>query len=113
MAKGKKLSFEAQLLRLQEIVGKLEQHDIPLEEGLALYKEGLGLSADCRQRLESARNEVQILQNGKFTSFSATVDADDSTFSYDNEESNDGGILRSDDSSKKPSIGERSKDFLF
>jgi exodeoxyribonuclease VII small subunit len=50
--------FEKQLKRLQKIVAMLESGDVPLEKGVALYKEGLELAAGCRKRLEEARVEI-------------------------------------------------------
>lgn len=54
-------TFEARLARLQEIVTALETGSLPLEQGLALYKEGMGLSQACRGQLEKARNEIRVL----------------------------------------------------
>jgi len=52
-------TFDARLARLQEIVTRLEAGTLPLEEGLALYKEGVGLSTACREQLERAKNEIK------------------------------------------------------
>ncbi|MFW6388771.1 MAG: exodeoxyribonuclease VII small subunit [Desulfohalobiaceae bacterium] len=57
-------SFEEKLARLQEIVRKLENQDLPLEEGLALFKEGSELATSCRQNLEQARHKIQIYAQG-------------------------------------------------
>ena len=54
-------SFEDRLRRLQEVVAALENGDLPLEDSVRLYKEGLTLSRSCREQLEKARNEVRIL----------------------------------------------------
>lgn len=54
-------SFEERLARLQEIVSNLEAGNLPLEQGLTMYKEGVELSRSCRQQLEKARNEVRLL----------------------------------------------------
>ena len=53
-------TFDARLARLQEIVALLEADALPLEEGLALYKEGMGLSRACREQLERARHEISL-----------------------------------------------------
>jgi exodeoxyribonuclease VII small subunit len=57
-------SFEQKLARLQEIVRKLENQDLPLEEGLALFKEGSELAQSCRQSLEQAKHKIQIYSQG-------------------------------------------------
>ena len=59
--------FEECLERLEKIVDQLEKGDIPLEQALALFEEGMKLSHSCRSELESAEGKVEILlkQNGK------------------------------------------------
>jgi exodeoxyribonuclease VII small subunit len=42
-------SFEESLKKLETIVEKLEQGDLPLEESLKLFEEGVGLSAICKK----------------------------------------------------------------
>ena len=54
--------LESSLKRLEEIVNILNGEDISLEESLKLYSEGVELSGDCMQKLESAR---QIVEQGK------------------------------------------------
>jgi len=55
------------LQRLEQIVDQLEKGDIPLEQALALFEEGMKLSIDCRSELETAEGKVEILlkQGGK------------------------------------------------
>ena len=76
MAK-EKMSFEKRLERLRGIVESLERGDLPLEESLALYKEGLVLTGECGRQLESAKNEVKLVQDGLLKEFAA-LDADNS-----------------------------------
>lgn len=57
--------FEASLEELERIVKELEKGDIPLEESLALFEKGVGLSAACRQQLEEAETRVeQLIKRG-------------------------------------------------
>lgn len=70
MAK-EKMSFEKRLERLRGIVEALERGELPLEESLALYKEGLALAGECGRQLESAKNEVRIAQDGLLKEFAA------------------------------------------
>lgn len=53
--------FEAALARLEEIVKELEQGDLPLEQSLKLFEEGIKLSRICNRRLEDAERRVEIL----------------------------------------------------
>ncbi|OFW18267.1 MAG: exodeoxyribonuclease VII small subunit [Acidobacteria bacterium RIFCSPLOWO2_02_FULL_59_13] len=55
------MSFEAGLERLETVVKELEQGDLPLEQALALFEEGMKISAQCRRQLEAAENKVEIL----------------------------------------------------
>lgn len=57
--------FEKKLKRLQEIVSALESGDLPLEKGMALYKEGAACSRYCRQQLEKARHDIELWQDGQ------------------------------------------------
>ena len=61
MAAKKTPSFEDRLRRLQEVVAALENGELPLEDSVRLYKEGLTLSRSCREQLEKARTEVRLL----------------------------------------------------
>ncbi|HXJ93876.1 MAG TPA: exodeoxyribonuclease VII small subunit [Terriglobia bacterium] len=55
-------SFEKNLERLDAIVRKLEDAELPLERALELYEEGMGLSGICQQQLEAAEGRVEILR---------------------------------------------------
>jgi exodeoxyribonuclease VII small subunit len=62
-------SFEQALKRLEDIVDKLERGDVPLEESLKLYEEGLELSKACGERLAHAEVTLKRLAknaNGVF-----------------------------------------------
>ena len=64
---AKKQAFEQSLARLEEIVRKLESANLPLDDAMKLFEEGMQLSASCRKELEEAEGKVEILlkQNGK------------------------------------------------
>lgn len=55
------VSFEAQLKRLGEVVDKLEDGELGLEESLALFEEGVRLSRGAQQRLDTAEKRVEEL----------------------------------------------------
>ena len=71
-----KMTFEARLQRLQEIVSALESGNLPLEDSVAMYKEGLVLTKSCREQLEKARNEVRLLSEGEFKPFELETDTE-------------------------------------
>jgi exodeoxyribonuclease VII small subunit len=58
------LSFEQQLARLQDIVTQLEDENLPLEQGVALFEEGTVLAKSCREQIKKAKHKVQIYSQG-------------------------------------------------
>ena len=73
---------ETSLKRLEQIVGKLEEGDLNLDDTLKLFEEGIGLSQQCQKQLEQAESKVEILlkkANGKMAAenFSAADDGKD------------------------------------
>ena len=58
-------TFEEQLKKLETIVDQLERGDLPLEDSIKLFEEGVGLSNACKQELEAAEGKVQILLKQK------------------------------------------------
>lgn len=61
MTKDGTPTFEAALKQLEEIVQKLEKGDLPLEESLTLYEEGIRLSRLCHAKLEEAEGKIEML----------------------------------------------------
>jgi len=57
--------FEDALQKLEKIVAKLEEGDLPLEESLKCFEEGIRLSRLCNQKLEEAEKKVQVLLRDK------------------------------------------------
>ena len=53
--------FEETLVRLQEIVDKLERGDMPLEASLSIFEEGVKLSRHAQRRLDEAEQRVELL----------------------------------------------------
>ncbi|MEO8203001.1 MAG: exodeoxyribonuclease VII small subunit [Betaproteobacteria bacterium] len=57
-----KLTFEDALDELEKLVGGMEGGDLSLEQSLAAHKRGLELARFCQQRLESAQQQVRVLE---------------------------------------------------
>jgi exodeoxyribonuclease VII small subunit len=53
--------FEESLKQLETIVDQLEQGDLPLEDSIKLFEDGVRLSALCKEELDAAEGKVQIL----------------------------------------------------
>ena len=75
-ASAAKRTLEQSLRRLEEIVGQLEKGDVPLEESIALYEEGLALSRECAERLAQAETKVKTLAKNLDGTF-RLLDGDD------------------------------------
>ena len=54
-------TFESALKQLEEIVQRLEKGELPLEESLKLYEEGIRLSRYCHAKLEEAEGKIEML----------------------------------------------------
>lgn len=54
-------SFETALQKLDEIVQRLEKGELPLEESLKLYEEGVRLSRMCHAKLDEAQGRIELL----------------------------------------------------
>lgn len=54
-------NFEKSLAELEEIVSKMEQGDLSLEESLDAFEKGVKLSKDCQKALKNAEQKVNKL----------------------------------------------------
>ncbi|HZY72289.1 MAG TPA: exodeoxyribonuclease VII small subunit [Edaphobacter sp.] len=54
-------TFEEQLTALELVVEKLERGDLPLDESVRLFEEGVTLSNACKKELEEAEGRIQVL----------------------------------------------------
>ena len=57
-------SFEGQLASLERIVRELERGDLPLEQSLELFEQGVKLSRECQERLNEAERRIEVLLRG-------------------------------------------------
>lgn len=52
------IRFEKAMQQLEQVVQKLETGDVPLEEAIELYKQGMELSAVCHKKLQDAEKQL-------------------------------------------------------
>jgi exodeoxyribonuclease VII small subunit len=64
-------SFEDALDELEKLVGRMEGGDLTLEQSLAAHKRGLELARFCQERLESAQQQVRVLEGEVLKSLSS------------------------------------------
>jgi len=55
------IKFEDALARLEQIVDTLEAGNLPLEESLKAFEEGVGLARTCSRSLEEAERRIELL----------------------------------------------------
>ncbi|WP_028544152.1 exodeoxyribonuclease VII small subunit [Paenibacillus taiwanensis] len=62
------MSFEAAMERLEHIVNQLESGDVPLEQAIELFQEGMMLSKNCSSKLEQVERKIEMLteQDGEW-----------------------------------------------
>ena len=72
-------NFEKAMQRLEEIVKSLEEGDLPLEDSLKTFEEGMKLLKFCSNKLEEAEQKVTLLvkdSNGKQTQIPFELEED-------------------------------------
>ncbi|WP_347274462.1 exodeoxyribonuclease VII small subunit [Candidatus Kuenenia sp.] len=74
-----KVKFEEALKGLEKIVDKLERGDMPLDETLSEYENGIKLYKKCVSLLDEAEKKIQILVKDENGSFSTRDFIDNST----------------------------------
>jgi exodeoxyribonuclease VII small subunit len=58
------LSFEAALSELEDIVSRLEQGEVDLEDSIALYERGTALKQHCEKKLKGAEARLEKIVLG-------------------------------------------------
>ncbi|MEO6508083.1 MAG: exodeoxyribonuclease VII small subunit [Chthoniobacterales bacterium] len=54
-------NFEQAMKRLEEIVEQMESGELPLEDLIVRYEEGMKLVKVCQERLASAEQRIEII----------------------------------------------------
>ena len=65
----KELNFEKSMEDLEKIVEELEKGDLNLDDSIKKFEEGMKISKECNDYLESAEKKITVLinENGKVT----------------------------------------------
>lgn len=58
---GKSLSFENAIAELEEVVHKLENGELSLEESITFFQRGVELTKYCSKRLDEAERSITML----------------------------------------------------
>ncbi|MBX9970223.1 exodeoxyribonuclease VII small subunit [Priestia aryabhattai] len=72
MATNKEYTFEEAMEQLETIVNKLEEGDVPLEEAIQQFQEGMTLSKFCHDRLQHIEKQMETIlhEDGTLEPFS-------------------------------------------
>ena len=69
-AEKKELTLEESFQRLDELIAKLEDREIPLAESFAVYKEGMDLLKSSREKIDTVEKKMlQISEDGELSEF--------------------------------------------
>jgi len=60
-----KLSFEQAIKELTNIVGKIEQGEIPLQDSLTQYERGMALIKHCQSILQKAEKRIEKISEAE------------------------------------------------
>jgi exodeoxyribonuclease VII small subunit len=58
---GRSNDFEKSFQQLEAVVKRLESEELPLDESLQLFEEGIRLSRFCHQRLEEVEKKIELI----------------------------------------------------
>lgn len=92
------IKFEEALKKLERIVSELEKGDLPLDDSLKKYEDGVKLASICTKKLELAQRKVELLTKdsaGRIRSKSFEEDIED---------------VDTEDSSRKKKIAKKTKE---
>ena len=66
----KELTLEEAFGRLDELVERLEDRDVSLEESFQIYKEGMDLLKSCNEKIDTVEKKMQqIYADGEVSDF--------------------------------------------
>lgn len=70
--------FESALLQLETLVAKMEDGELALEQSLAAYERGVELAKRCQSLLDTAEQQVKVLQDNLLKPLDAQARSNDS-----------------------------------
>jgi len=71
------MTIEDSLKKLEEITSKLEQSELPLDDAISLFEEGLALASSIKEGLDKARLRIdEVIEKAKGTFELAPLDAE-------------------------------------
>ena len=77
MAAKKSYPFEQSLEKLEQLVERMEQGDLSLEDSLTTFEQGIKLTRECQQALARAEQKVKLLIEENGTTDFTSLEEDD------------------------------------
>ncbi|WEZ18322.1 exodeoxyribonuclease VII small subunit [Bacillus subtilis] len=70
--KNENMTFEEAIKGLESIVSKLEEGDVPLEQAINYFQEGMALSKMCHEKLQKVEKQMDFIlkEDGELAPFS-------------------------------------------
>ncbi|GED01184.1 exodeoxyribonuclease VII small subunit [Bacillus atrophaeus] len=70
--KDENITFEEAMKGLEGIVAKLEEGDVPLEQAITYFQEGMALSKTCHEKLQKVEKQMDFIlkEDGELAPFS-------------------------------------------
>lgn len=60
------LTYEQAMAALEEVVRKLDQGELPLEDAISSFQDGLEYIKICQAKLDAAEGKLAMYRNGQF-----------------------------------------------
>ena len=57
-----KMMFEQAIERMEEIISRLSDGNLGIDDSVALYEEGVKLAAFCDEKIKEAQRKITLLQ---------------------------------------------------
>jgi len=64
MTEHDEMAFEEAMERLEAISARLSAENVPLDEAISLYEQGVEYYTVCKARLEDANRRIQVIEKG-------------------------------------------------
>ncbi|AOL26881.1 Exodeoxyribonuclease 7 small subunit [Bacillus subtilis] len=77
--KNENMTFEEAMKGLESIVSKLEEGDVPLEQAINYFQEGMALSKMCHEKLQKVEKQMDFIlkEDGELAPFSVVQEEDE------------------------------------
>ncbi|MDO3662579.1 exodeoxyribonuclease VII small subunit [Bacillus sp. C28GYM-DRY-1] len=77
--KNENMTFEEAMKGLESIVSKLEEGDVPLEQAINYFQEGMALSKMCHEKLQKVEKQMDFIlkEDGELAPFSVQEEDED------------------------------------